>query len=69
VLVKAQQIVGEAHTQERTLGGVEVLHAEAVALQVVFECGYSTQPFYHMACSQTMPYPTSVFGFKLPKQV
>ena len=26
-------------------------------------CGYSTQPFYHMACSQTMPYPTSVFGF------
>ena len=37
VLVKAQQVVGEAHAQERTLGGVKVLHAEAVGLQVVFE--------------------------------
>ena len=25
-------------------------------------CNYSTQPLYHMACSQTMPYSTSVFG-------
>jgi hypothetical protein len=25
-------------------------------------CGYSTQPFYHMACSQTMLCSTSVFG-------
>lgn len=25
--------------------------------------GYSTQPFYHMAPRQTMPYPTSDFGF------
>ena len=28
-------------------------------------CGYSTQPFYHMTCSQTMPYLTSDFGFNL----
>ena len=27
VLIKAQQVVGEAHAQERTLGGVKVLHA------------------------------------------
>ena len=37
VLIKAQQVVGEAHAQERTLGGVKVLHTEAVGLQVVFE--------------------------------
>ena len=37
VLVEAQQIVGEAHAQERALGGVEVLHAEAVCLEIVFE--------------------------------
>ena len=37
VLIKAQQVVGEAHAQERTFGGVKVFHAEAVGLQVVFE--------------------------------
>lgn len=37
VLVKAQQIVGEANAQERAFGGVEVLHAEAVGLEIVFE--------------------------------
>jgi len=37
VLVKTEEIVGEAHAQERTLGGVEVLHAEAVCLEIVFE--------------------------------
>ena len=36
-MVEAQQIVGEAHAQERALGGVEVLHAEAVCLEIVFE--------------------------------
>ena len=37
VLIEAQQIIGEAHAQERALGGVEVLHTEAVCLQVVLE--------------------------------
>jgi hypothetical protein len=27
--------------------------------------GYLTQPFYHMAPRQTMPYSTSDFGFKI----
>jgi hypothetical protein len=28
--------------------------------------GYLTQPFYHMAPRQTMPYSTSDFGFNDP---
>jgi hypothetical protein len=37
VLVKAQQAVGAAQAQERTLGGIKVLHAEALGLKVIFE--------------------------------
>jgi hypothetical protein len=41
VLVRAQQVVGEAHAQERTLGDIKVLHAEALGLKVIFEFLYS----------------------------
>lgn len=37
MLVKAEQIVGEAHTQKGTYGRVKVLHAEAVGLPIVLE--------------------------------
>lgn len=36
-MVKAEQIVGEAHTQKGTYGRVKVLHAEAVGLPIVLE--------------------------------
>lgn len=37
VLVKAEEIVDEAHAQERAFRGVEVFHAEAICLKIVFE--------------------------------
>lgn len=37
MLIETQQVVGEAHRQERALGGIEVPHAEAIGLQVVLE--------------------------------
>jgi hypothetical protein len=37
VLIETQQVVGEAYRQECALGGIELLHAEAVGLQIVLE--------------------------------
>ncbi len=34
VLIKTQQVAGEAHRQERALGGIEIPHAKAVGLQI-----------------------------------